>query len=199
MNGTPFKLATFAAPGGAEFAAIVLGADAIGIAARARRVSRHRSRAQAHAQRHEIAARPGRGMGCEFRGAARARAVHREGELEERAVCRRGRTRCGASSARAGRSAGKNPQCRAEFPGTRQRDDPRRHVAGGPAVHRRENIVAPLHVPESAERARRRLRRHRDPARHRRRSTGRPSCASRSAARPSASRRRARSTASPAS
>jgi len=32
MNGTHFKLATFAAPGGAEFAAIVLGDRAIGIA-----------------------------------------------------------------------------------------------------------------------------------------------------------------------
>jgi len=33
MSGTPFKLATFAAPGGAEFAAIVLGDQAIGLAA----------------------------------------------------------------------------------------------------------------------------------------------------------------------
>ncbi|HUZ73089.1 MAG TPA: fumarylacetoacetate hydrolase family protein [Stellaceae bacterium] len=32
MNGTPFKLATFAATGGGSFAAIVLGDDAIGIA-----------------------------------------------------------------------------------------------------------------------------------------------------------------------
>ncbi len=134
--------------------------------ARLRRVPRHGRRTPPRAFRHALAARPRRGVGREFPGAAGARRVHRDGGRDERAFSGRGGAGRGPAPDGAGWPPGQDPQRRAEFPGTRQRDDPRRHVAGGPPVHRREIIVASLHVPEGVERARRRLRRHRDPARH---------------------------------
>ena len=160
MHGTPFKLGTFAKSGEPPFAAIVLGNnDIIELSARARRLSRFA------APRHlsatgSISCSAGE-LGRELRRAAGDRGLPRQGGRETRR-----RARHQPDRAAAGRPPGQDVLRRAELPGARRRDDPRRHVADGrPEIHRREIDHRAVSVPQGAELPRRRQRRHRDPER----------------------------------
>ena len=159
MNGRAFKLGTFAKPDGKPFAAIVLDDTAIDLA-QAATASGRKTLTTAAGTRSEHPG-PARRLGREFRHAAGDRRLPRQGRRETRR-----RRRHEPHRAAAGRPPGQDVLRRAELPGARRRDDPRRHVAEGrPEIHRREIDHAALPVPEGAELPRRRQRRHRDPER----------------------------------
>ena len=100
-------------------------------------------------------------LGQELRRAAGDGGVPRQGGRETRR-----RARHQPDRAAADRPPGQDVLRRAELPGARRRDDPRRHVAEGrPEIHRREIVHRALPVPQGAELPRRRQRRHRNPER----------------------------------
>ena len=142
MNGTPFKLGTFAKQGGAAFAAIVLDDDVVDLkSARGGKLTSTDSidglldNWDANfAALQEIVA-----------------ALEKEGRPGRRQACQ-------PACAAAGRPPRQDVLCRAEFPGARRRDAARRHDAGDrPEIHRREIDLASVSVPQGAEHAGRRL------------------------------------------
>ena len=187
MNGTAFKLGTFARPNGAPFCRHRVGDNVIELAQAASRAS---GRALAR-DRHRSACWTN--WDANFAVVAGDRGFAREGRHARRHQAR------GPAPAVAGHPPGQDVLRRAELPGARRRDDPRRHVAEGRSVEGREGEDQALPVPEGAELPGRRQRRHRNPARRQQGRLGGRDRAASSARTASASRPSARSTTSRAS
>ena len=124
MNGTPFKLATFAKPGGSAFVAIVLGDDAVDLSA-AHAAYRASGRGGALNATDSI-------FGLLEKWEANFPALQ-----EIVAFLEKEGLKLGAAKARepacaaAGDAAGEDVLRRTELSGARRRDDPCRHDAGG--------------------------------------------------------------------
>ena len=154
MNGSPFKLGTFATSGGGAFAAIVLGDDAIPLAA------------AAIARKSALASATTASKACWMTGTR---------------ILRRCRSSWPFSKRKAGPARKNSPSLRALPPVARPgkmfyaAQNFQEHVdemlragmtpAAGPEIHRREIDVRSLSVSQGAEHAVRRHRRHRHSAR----------------------------------
>ena len=148
MNGTPFKLGTFAKQGGKPFAAIVLGDDVIELAAV------HRRPRCAKVMLNSAASIDGLLENWDANFAV----------LQEIVAFLEKEGRPGAAKLASLRAlppvapARQDVLRRAEFSGACRRDAARRHDAGDrPEIHRRKVDVGALSLPESAEYAGRRL------------------------------------------
>ena len=159
MNGTPFKLGTFAKAGGGSFAAIVLGDDVIPLAA-AQAAYRNAPRARALSSTASLFAL------LEDWDANFAVLQEIVAYIEHEGTPRGTAKLAESARAAAGGAARQDVLRRAEFPGACRRDAARRHDAGQrPEIHRREIDVRSLFVSQGAEHAVRRHRRHRHSAR----------------------------------
>src|ERR1700722_6340709 len=139
MNGTPFKLGTFAKQGGAAFAAVVLDDDVVDLKS----------------------ARGGKLSATDSIDGLLDNWDANFAALQEIVAALEKEGRPGAGQfgrAPAGASARQDVLRRAEFSGARRRNAARRHDAGDRTeIHRREIDLASVSVSESPEHAGRRL------------------------------------------